>query len=267
MLLDDDVGLLEAGLDIAVAELASARAMLEGFVGFGSTPSVKMRCGCRTGAFGLHRLIDIGDVRQDLVVDLDQLQRLAGDGGADRRDGRNGMAVIERLLARHAVVEHVAACRDRHRSGREVGAGDDGLYAGQLLGLRGVDLLDLGMGVRRAQDEADELAGRGRVGAEFGAAGDLVDAVGTQRPGADDLNLRLRSGLLSSGMVRLLRHFFGGVLHGADDLVIAGAAAEIAGQAEADFRPRSAPGCGRAAPWPRSGSRACRCRIAAPHAR
>ena len=51
-------------------------------------------------------------------------------------------------------------------------------------------------------------------------------------------------------------------MHGADDLVIAGAAAEVAGKAEADLGLRSGPGCARAAPWRRSGSPACRCRIA-----
>ena len=46
-------------------------------------------------------------MRQDLVVDLDELQRLPGGVGIDGGDGGNGMAVIERLVARHAVVEDV----------------------------------------------------------------------------------------------------------------------------------------------------------------
>ena len=37
-----------------------------------------------------------------------------------------------------------------------------------------------GMGMRRAQDAADELARSEGVGAIFGAAGDLVDAIGAQ---------------------------------------------------------------------------------------
>ncbi len=88
---------------------------------------------------------------------------------------------------------------------REVVAGDDGFHAGKLFRLAGVDLLDLGVGMRRAQDAADQLAGRRGVGAELGAAGDLVDAVRAQLGREPTtLNLRFESGALSSGMIRPL---------------------------------------------------------------
>ena len=75
--LDDDVGLLEAGRDVAQHELDAL-----GDVGG--------RLGRRLDAgrdhvlvqqrrAGLHRLDHVDDVRQHLVVDLDQLQRLLGD--------------------------------------------------------------------------------------------------------------------------------------------------------------------------------------------
>ena len=128
-------------------------------------------------------------------------------------------------------------------------------------------LLDLRMGMRRAQHAADELAGRVAVGAELGAAGDLVHAVGAQRPGADDcLNFWLVK-FVVEWHVQAPLHFFGGGLDGAHDLVVAGAAAKIAGQAEADFlfgrlRVLVEQRLGR-----NQEARACRCRIAAPHGR
>ena len=71
----------------------------------------------------------------------------------------------------------------------EVGAGDHRLDAGQLLGRRGVDRLDVRVRVRAAQNFADQHAGQEQVGAEFGAPGHLVDAVVLDRRGADDLVL------------------------------------------------------------------------------
>ena len=84
---------------------------LEGLVGaldaFGADVRMQDR------RVGLHRLDRIDDVREHLVIDLDQLQRLLGDRLAGGGDGRDRMAVVERLLARHRVAGHVAAgaCR------------------------------------------------------------------------------------------------------------------------------------------------------------
>ena len=47
------------------------------------------------------------------------------------------------------------------------------------------------MGVRRAQDETHKLARCESVGTVFGAAGDLVDTVGTCDALADDLEFLL----------------------------------------------------------------------------
>ena len=87
---------------------------LDGLPGFGSTPSVNTPS-CRTGAVVLHRLVDVGHMRQHLVLDLDQLQRLLCRAGIDRGDRSHRMAVVERLLARHAVVQDVVHARNRHR--------------------------------------------------------------------------------------------------------------------------------------------------------
>jgi len=47
---DDEIGLLEAGLDVALLDLERL-AIFEGFSGLGSTPTVK-RSSCSNGASG-----------------------------------------------------------------------------------------------------------------------------------------------------------------------------------------------------------------------
>src|SRR5262249_43560022 len=61
-----------------------------------------------------------------------------------------------------------------------------GLDAGERLGPARVDRDDPRVGMRAAQHAADELAGQVEVGAEAGAAGDLVRAVGSDRARADE---------------------------------------------------------------------------------
>ena len=133
----------------------------------------------------------------------------------------------------------------------EVGGGDDRLDAGQRRAPCGVDRHDPRMRVRAAHDLAPQHAGHGHVGAVRGAAGHLVDAVGTDRAGADDLRgRRWRCSIERSSSLPPL-HLGGGIQHGADDLVVAGAAAQIAGEPVAHLGPRSGSGSRRAAPWPR----------------
>ncbi len=56
---------------------------------------------------GRHCRIDVDDMRQDLVVDLDQRRRLVGGVLVDRRDRGDGMTLVEGLLARHDVAGDV----------------------------------------------------------------------------------------------------------------------------------------------------------------
>ena len=190
--LDDDVRLLETRFHVAVTELVAPhdvrRLLRLRLHAVGEDRAVQHR------RAGLHRLVDIGHVRQDLVVDLDQLQRLARHPRVDGGHRRHGMALIQRLLARHDVVEHVIERGIAVGVIGEIVPRHDRLHAGQLLGLGRVDLPDARMGVGRAQDAADQHAGRGRIGAELGAAGHLVDAVGPQRSGADNGEITLRIG-------------------------------------------------------------------------
>src|SRR5258707_7322487 len=100
--LDDVVGLLETRVWVAMAELVPARdvrgLLWRGLDAFRDHVAVQDR---RTW---LHRLVDVGNVREDLVLHIDQLERLARNGGAGGGDRRDRVSVIERLLPRHHVV-------------------------------------------------------------------------------------------------------------------------------------------------------------------
>ena len=89
------------------------------------------------------------------------------------------------------------------------------------------------------------IPGRREVGAVVGAAGDLVDAVVTDRARADVVetcvSLMQPASLISCG----------GVENRADDLVVAGASAQIPGQPVPRLAPRSDSGSRPAAPWRR----------------
>ena len=138
--------------------------MLDGFVGAGSTPRVIMSSNS-SGASGAIAVVHVDDVRQHLVVHLDQRQRLFGDRGAGGRHRGDRVALVQRLLARQDVARDVP---EVHRDAlgadvvelliREVLRGDHRLHAGQLLGRRGVDRADARMRVRRAQDPAEQHA-------------------------------------------------------------------------------------------------------------
>ncbi len=94
------------------------------------------------------------------------------------------MAFVERLLARHDVVEHVAQVA---LDLLEVVAGHHRLHARQRQRLGGVDPADARMRMGAAQHLADQHARRRHVGAELGAARDLVEPVGAQGAGPDDI--------------------------------------------------------------------------------
>ena len=88
--------------------------------------------------------------------------------------------------------------------------------------------------MRAAQNLAPDHAWHGGVGGELGAAGDLVHAVGTDGALADPLVVGDEvHWVVSRNLLRA--HFGSGVHHRADDLVIAGAPAEVAGEPEADL--------------------------------
>ena len=82
---------------------------------------------------------------EDFVFDFDQVECLFGDQLRGRRDRGHRVAVVEDFSLRHAVQGQVAEVMrggtDMRALGRdvgEVGAGDDGLNAGEREGLVGV---------------------------------------------------------------------------------------------------------------------------------
>jgi hypothetical protein len=139
-----------------------------------------------------HRVIDVDDMRQDLVIDVDQCDGLGRHRRAYGRHGRDRVAVVEHFFARHNVAGDVPEI-DRDALGadigeimiRKVGAGHHRLDARQRLGLRRVDRPDTRMRVGAAQDLAVKRAGEAVVIAELGHARDLRHAVRTDLFGSD----------------------------------------------------------------------------------
>src|SRR3954468_23957387 len=73
------------------------------------------------------------------------------------------------------------------RDVRKIGAGGNRLNSGQCLRLFGIDRDDPRMGMRAALDAAPQHTRQCHISAEIGPARDLVNAVGADRPGADNL--------------------------------------------------------------------------------
>ena len=193
--LDDDVGLAKGGVhvseleDHALGDVGGRRRLRVDARG----EHVVMQDG---RAFD-HRVLDLDDMRQHLVIDLDGCKRGIGRSGAGRGDRCNGVAVIQRLVARQRVAGHVAEVRRAFADERflacdlrHVDGGHHRLDARDRFRLGDVDRTDAGMGVRAAQHLADKLARKLEVGPELGAAGDLIHTVRADRAGADDLEGR-----------------------------------------------------------------------------
>ena len=121
----------------------------------------------------LRRFPHVGDVRQHLVIDLDQFQRLLGDGGRGGRHRGDRMALVAHVAAAH---HHLRAHLVRGLGGKIV-AGHHREHAVERFRGAGVDRADAGVGVRAAQHLAVQHAGQVEVGAVVGAAGHLVDTI------------------------------------------------------------------------------------------
>ena len=168
---------------------------------------------------------------QLLIVDRDQLGRIAGLGpglGDDHGDMIADMAHeighqrgMRRLDHGRAVlaVDLPAAGKPALAVGGVIGAGEDGDDARGLLGLGRVDASDLRRGMGRAQDIGVGLAMPVDVVGIGSAAGEEAEIFFALDGGAD--------ALLSHGAAP---HRAGAGLHGLDDVVIAGAAADVAFQ-------------------------------------
>ena len=157
----------------------------------------------------VHRLAHVQHRLEHLVLDLDQVERVLGDVRVRGRDGGDGVAAVEHLLAGEHVVEQPAGARRRALADvdlrvvglREVGVGDDAAHALEGFRLRGVDALDACVGVRAAQHAAEQHPRGLVVAAVPRTTGDLVRPVVADWAGADDLVV---AGLLSGDHVVLL---------------------------------------------------------------
>ena len=105
LLLDDDISLGKALLQVADLKFKSFRDIRRlrrrRFDAAGDHVFEQER------RIRLHRLVDIDDVRQDLVIDLEQCGGLFGNRFADRCDGGDRVALIERLFAGDDVARDV----------------------------------------------------------------------------------------------------------------------------------------------------------------
>ena len=122
-----------------------------------------------------HRRFEVGNRRQRLVLDLDQVDRLLGDLGSQRRDPGDDIALPAHLLAgeQPPVLHHASVLHIRH-----VLVGDDGQNPGQGPRRLGVDPQQAGMRVVRVPELRVQLAGQAEVGGVAADSGHLLLTVG-----------------------------------------------------------------------------------------
>ena len=133
-----------------------------------------------------NRVLEIHHCLEDLVHDLDQLAGCLSDVNVDRRDGRDGVTLVEDLVARKDVVAHVLDVAGTLTeidfpvfSGRKIGCGDHCMDTIEGTCLRCVDADDPRMGVRTAQDLPEQEAVQIGVATICGTPGHLVHAIVT----------------------------------------------------------------------------------------
>jgi hypothetical protein len=114
--LDDHVGFLEAGLDVAQGDLhplgdVGGRARL-------GLDAGRVEVLVQERGVGPHGLDHIDDVGEHRVLHVDQLEGAPGNGRGGRRHGGHGMALVEDLLASYDVPHHVPVVH-HHPIGRD----------------------------------------------------------------------------------------------------------------------------------------------------
>src|SRR5271169_6346780 len=150
--LDRDIGLAEPGVDVALGEPDLLRDV--GGMGRFRVETLGEEIVVQQRRVGLHRLFDVDDVRQHVVVDLDQVAGLLGDRRRSSGDGSHRVAVVENLVARHAVARQITKVHRPladegflRRDRREVFPGHHRLDARQRSRLLGVDREDARVGM------------------------------------------------------------------------------------------------------------------------
>ena len=149
---DDDVGLGEDGVGLLLA----ARLPVEDVV-----VGLAFLVVADDGRVGVERVARVDDRGQRLVVDVDELERVAC-GVAVLGDDEGDLLALEAHLVGGEDGEGVVRQRGDPRQAErlEHRAGDDGLHLRVRLGGRGVDALDARVRERAAQDGAVQHAGQ-----------------------------------------------------------------------------------------------------------
>ena len=192
------------------------------------------------------RLGRVHDHRQRLVVDDDRLAGVLGDVGVVGDDRGDLLALEAHLVGgQHRLRVVAQGGHPREVAGRHHLAGEHQPDARDVPGLAGVDGADPGVGDRAAQDLHVQHAGQHDVVDVVAPAPDeavVLDASATGAHPADlDLVQRLRRHgfSLSSGSAGGLRlgaaHLVGGPQHGLHDVLVAGAAAQVARERPPDL--------------------------------
>ena len=142
-----------------------------------------------------HGVLDAEDVRQDFVVDVDQVQRLLRRSGIGRGNGGNHVTLVERLLtgddvaAVEAVVDHRSFGLVGELGGdfRHVGGGHDRLDSGQIERAAAVYGPNPRVRVGTAEELAVKHGWQMNVRAVSGPSGHLVRSVVPHWARSDDV--------------------------------------------------------------------------------
>ncbi len=146
--LDIAVGPLAVGLDVGQLDVALGRV----FVRHGIFVKERRAWGDRFNG--------IGDVRQFLIVDVDEMERLRGDLVAISSHGGHRLADVAHAILRQK--RHVFHSQADHDSG-DIGTGDETAHARQLCGFARVDAEDARVGQGGAQHLRRKGGGKGQV--------------------------------------------------------------------------------------------------------
>ncbi len=184
---------------------------------------------------GVLRLEWVDDGRKLLVLDDDLGTRILGDVGIVRHHGSDLLPLEPDLVGgEHRLGVVGQGGHPRQIAGRHGFAGQDHADAGNLPRCRGVDGLDARVGNRAAQDLHVEHAGQHDVVHVAALAADetvVLDAAAACAHSADLDFVQCHRHLL----VLLGAHLLGSPQDCLDDVLVAGAAAEVAGQCPANL--------------------------------
>jgi len=140
----------------------------------------------------LHGLFGVENGRERLEVDLDAGDGLEGGLFIDRRDRRDVLADVARLVpGQHRVVLGVA--EDPPLDPMGVEAADGGLDPFDFQGPRQVDAADQGMGMGAPEDLGDEHVGKLQVCGVMRRSGDFGEGVASDDPFTDDIQIILHN--------------------------------------------------------------------------